>query len=112
MNEIYFIDTFIENVKEKVQFRKVCVNSKIGTNNPLSTAISCGTISGIANIIFGYIKNKKYSCSFSNNIIPCFNKQIFLNCIYINISTTIFDLIYSFIISLFGLRSKVYEREQ
>ena len=112
MNEIYFIDTFVENLKEKVQFRKVNVNSKIGTNNAMETAISCGLVSSIANIIFGYLKNKKSTYSFSNNIIPCFDKQIYLNCIYISISTTLFDLIYSLIISLFGLRRKVYEREQ
>ena len=93
MNEIYFIDTFLENLKEKVQFRKLCVNSKIGTTDAYKTAIVCGTVSSMANIIFGYLKNKKSTCSFINNITPCFARKIYLNCIYLSVTTTLFYLI-------------------
>ena len=109
LNEIYFIDTFIENLKEKLQFRKVVINSKLGTNDAASTAILCGTVSSFTNIYCGYLKNKKRTCSFANNVYPCFDKSIYLNCIYLSLTTTLFDLIYSLIISLFGLRRKKYE---
>ena len=112
IKQIYFVETLIDNLKNKVQVRKINVNSKIGIIDSAQTAMLCGSVIAMVKTIFCYIKNKKPTCSMDNLTIPCFNKKIFIICTYLSCSITLFDLLYSVIISLFSIRRKVYEKSR
>ena len=108
--QIYFVEQLIENLKNKVQPRKISIYSKIGTFNAAQTALICGSIVAIFKSLFCFVKNKKPTCSMSIHTAPCFNKKVFLICVYSGLTITLFDLIFSLIISLFSLRRMEYER--
>ena len=112
IKQIYFVETLIDNLKNKIQAKKINVNSKIGLIDSAQTAMMCGSFISMVKIIFCYIKNKKPTCSMDNLTMPCFNKKIFIICTYLSCSITAFDLLYSVIISLFSLRRKVYEKSR
>lgn len=108
--QIYFIDYIVENLKDKTRVKKLSINSRIGTKDAYSTAMLCGYVVSIFKWFFAYLKNQKPTASMQINVMPAYNRPVFVICMYLNLTTTLFDLIYSLIISLFSLRSKVYER--
>ena len=112
IKQIYFVEQFLDNLKDKVQPKKIAVYSKIGTNNAHTTAMICGTITALIKMAFSFLKNKKPTCAMDNNITPCFNADIGIFCGYLCFSITLFDLLYSLIISLFSLKRGVYERSK
>ena len=111
IKQIYFVEQLTNNLKSKTQIKKICIYGKVGLVDAYKTAMACSTLITFIEIIFCYIKNKKPTCSMENNISPCFNKDIMLFSLYASFSITLFDLLYSIVISLFSLRSKKYERD-
>lgn len=110
IKQIYFVEQLTENLKDKLQIRKIAVYSKLGFNDAYKTSMFCGAYISLIKTLFCYIKNKKPTCSLSNYVTPCFNKDAFIVCAYLSSAISLFDLLYTLIISLFSLRRKVYER--
>lgn len=110
IKQIYFVEQLMENIKDKLQIKKVCIYSKIGLIDAHKTAIMCGTILAVCKTFFCYLKNKKPTCSMETGMQSEFNKKVFILCSYFSSSISLFDLLYSLIISLFSLRRKQYER--
>ena len=108
--QIYFVEQLVNNIKDKIQPRKVCVYAKVGVHDAKNTAIVCGTLCSVVKILFCYLKNKKPTCSMYEQIYPCFNQNICIICGYLSLTISLFDILYSLVISLFSLRSKIYER--
>ncbi len=111
IKQIYFVEQFTNNLKSKTQIRKICVYGRVGYFDAYKTAITCATINSFIELVFCYLKNKKPTCAFKNNVCPCFNRNIMLFSLYTSLTITLFDLLYSVVISLFSLRSKKYERD-
>ena len=111
IKQIYFVEQLTNNLKSKTQIRKVCVYGRVGYYDAFKTAMTCATIISFIEMVFCYLKNKKPTCAMQNCIYPCFNKDIMLFSLYASLSITLFDLLYSVVISLFSLRSKKYERD-
>ena len=103
---VQFVENFVGNLKDKIQLKKVNVYSRIGLDDANKTATMCGAVIALTKSIFCYIKNKKPTCSMHNYISPNFKKQMQIFCLYFSFSLTLFDIVYSLIISLFGLRRK------
>lgn len=101
---VMFMQQFISNLKDKIQPRQICVYSKIGTSDAKNTAVINGNMLILLKTLFCYIKNKKPMCSIDYKIYPSFNNDCFLVCVYSSFVISIFDVLFSFICSVFSLR--------
>lgn len=111
IKEIYFVESIGENLKDKTTLRKLAFWGKVGLVDAKDTAVITGTILIILKSLFAYIKNYKPTCSMSANIEPCYENSVMIICAYVSFTITIFDLLFSLIISLFSLRSKAYGKQ-
>ena len=111
IKQIYFVEQLGENLKDKVRPKKIVFWGKIGRDDAKNTAVTCGTIIIPVKSIFSYVKNYKPTCSMQANVQPSYEQNVFMLCVYLNFSITLFDLLFSLIISLFSLRSKAYGRQ-
>ena len=108
IKEIYFVESIGENLKDKTTLRKLEFCGKVGLVDAKDTAVITSSILIILKSFFAYIKNYKPTCSMSANIEPNYNSSVMIICGYASFTITIFDLLFSLIISLFSLRSKAY----
>ena len=111
IKEIYFVESIGENLKDKTTLRKLAFWGKIGLIDAKDTALSTGSLLVALKCIFAYIKNYKPTCSMSANITPIYDDSVLLFCGYLSFSITLFDLLFSLIISLFSLRRKAYGKQ-
>lgn len=111
IKEIYFVESIGENLKDKTTLRKVNFYGKVGLDDAKNTAVATGSILIALKTLFAYLKNYKPTCVMSANISPCYENSVFILCAYVSFTITIFDLLFSLIISLFSLRSKAYGKQ-
>ncbi len=111
IKEIYFVESIGENLKDKTTLRKVNFYGKVGLIDAKNTAVTTGSILIVLKSLFAYLKNYKPTCSMSATIQPCYEDSVFVLCAYVSFTITIFDLLFSLIISLFSLRSKAYGKQ-
>ena len=108
--QIYFVDHLTKNVLQKMQLKKVGVFFRYGNFDAYKTAMICGFINSVENIVFSYLKNYRQTCSFDKKTYYAFNKDVFCFASYISFSISTFDIIYSLIVSLFTLKGVKYGR--
>ena len=106
-----FMENFMTNLKSKIQPKKICIYSRIGLGDAKDTATFCGLVITLAKTIFCYVKNQKPTCSTSSFISPDFKREMQIFCLYTCFSITLFDIVYSLIISLFILRRSYGNRQ-
>lgn len=99
-----FMENFMTNLKSKIQPKKICIYSRIGVGDAKDTATLCGLVITLTKTIFCYVKNKKPTCSTNSYISPDFKREMQIFCLYSCLSITLFDILYSLVISLFILR--------
>ena len=112
VGQVYFINQFVANIKDKTMLKYLDVNAKIGTMDAYSTAMQCGTMIALSKTLFAYLKTKKYTATLSTFIEPKFNQNIFLIKIDLCVKITLYDLLYSLIVSLVSLKRRAYERNK
>ena len=100
--QVYFIDQFFSNIKDKLQVKLVQINAEIGIkDNAYETAMYCGTLN-----------SKNFTATLTSNIIPKYNYDKFIIKSKISAKISINELLYSVVISLLSIRRRIYERDK
>lgn len=98
--ELEFYKYFVSEVKEKLRLRFIEINYNIGVDDAFLTSMVCGYINLICNILFSYIKNQKPTASVKLYDTPSFNKKEGVVSVKMNLSISLFDLVYSLLLSV------------
>ena len=110
--QVYFVNQFISNLKDKIVLKNLNIQGKIGTLDAYKTSMQSATVLAISKTLFAYLKTKKHTTTLSSLIKPCFNQNIFLIKIDLCVKITLYDLLYSLIVSLVSIKRRIYERNK
>ena len=105
-----FVKQFSVQIQNKVNVKNLISYTRIGTKDALETSIYNGIINSVFACVFGYIKNLKPYAKIDVLSYPAYNKDLFIVTLYGKISISLFDFIYSLLMSLIIIkRSEKYE---
>lgn len=107
--EIAFVEELTSQIKDKTRLRFLEVYYNIGLGDAFQTSMVCGMIDVAALIFFTSLKNKKPTASLGIYDTVSYNKKVAELAVNINLSLSLFDLVYSFINSC--ILSKKKSRE-
>ncbi len=102
--QLRFLKTFFNEVKNKFKIRKIYVDSVTGADSPFYSAIFSSVYSAFILGLFSRLKTKQPTAAFGLNNNTDFFEFVFKIKINTRISISIFDVLYSLLISL--LKSK------
>ncbi len=109
--EIALYEEFSTQIKDKTRLRFIEVFYNVGLNDAFLTSMVCGVINIAVLIFFTSLKNKKPTASLQLYNTSSFNKKVANLATVINLSISLFDVVYSFIISVI-LSKKKNERNE
>ena len=89
--------TFLIQIIDKMKLKKLLVFYNIGIGDAFSTAMMCGVVNQIFLQSFIFLKSKKPTASFGLFDTISYNRNIGEVAFRVQISITIFDMIYSFV---------------
>lgn len=107
--EIALYEEFSTQIKDKTRLRFIEVFYNVGLNDAFLTSMVCGVINIAALIFFTSLKNKKPTASLQLYNTSSFNKKVANLATVINLSISLFDVVYSFIISVILSKKKMKE---
>lgn len=107
--EIALYEEFSTQIKDKTRLRFIEVFYNIGLNDAFLTSMVCGVINIAILIFFTSLKNKKPTASLQLYNTSSFNKKVANLATVINLSISLFDMVYSFIISVILSKKKMKE---
>ena len=109
--QMRFLEQLNSQLKQKIIVRNVTAYSRIGVQDASISAILTGLFNAVVSSILAYIKNTKKSARVSVISEPDYNGKHLTFSIYGSVALTIFDIIYSLIMSFVIIRrSEKYER--
>lgn len=109
--QMRFLEQLTSQLKQKIVVRKIYTFARIGTGNAYSSAVITGLFNVIASSVLAKIKNIKKSARIGVFAEPSYNENHLIFSVYGSFMITIFDIIYSLIMSLAIIkRSEKYER--
>ena len=107
--ELALYEEFSTQIKDKTRLRFIEVFYNIGLNDAFLTSMVCGVINIAVLIFFTSLKNKKPTASLQLYNTSSFNKKVANLATVINLSISLFDVVYSFIISVILSKKKMKE---
>lgn len=107
--EIALYEEFSTQIKDKTRLRFIEVFYNVGLNDAFLTSMICGVINIAILIFFTSLKNKKPTASLQLYNTSSFNKKVANLATVINLSISLFDVVYSFIISVILSKKKMKE---
>lgn len=107
--EIALYEEFSTQIKDKTRLRFIEVFYNVGLNDAFLTSMVCGVINIAVLIFFTSLKNKKPTASLQLYNTSSFNKKVANLATVINLSISLFDVVYSFIISVILSKKKMNE---
>ena len=107
--EIALYEEFSTQIKDKTRLRFIEVFYNVGLNDAFLTSMICGVINIAILIFFTPLKNKKPTASLQLYNTSSFNKNVANLATVINLSISLFDMVYSFIISVILSKKKMKE---
>ena len=107
--EIALYEEFSTQIKDKTRLRFIEVFYNVGLNDAFLTSMICGVINIAVLIFFTSLKNKKPTASLQLYNTSSFNKKVANLATVINLSIYLFDVVYSFIISVILSKKKMKE---
>lgn len=107
--EIALYEEFSTQIKDKTRLRFIEVFYNVGLNDAFLTSMVCGVINIAILIFFTSLKNKKPTVSLQLYNTSSFNKKVANLATVINLSISLFDVVYSFIISVILSKKKMKE---
>lgn len=107
--EIALYEEFSTQIKDKTRLRFIEVFYNVGLNDAFLTSMICGVINIAILIFFTSLKNKKPTASLQLYNTSSFNKKVANLATVINLSISLFDMVYSFIISVILSKKKMKE---
>lgn len=102
--QIRFLRFFFEEIKEKIKIINLETKTKIGLLNPFGSAILAGILSSAILSFFAILKSIQPTASFKLKNDTNFFESIFTIKIYLKLSISIFDVLFSLLIAT--LKSK------
>lgn len=110
--EIALYEEFSTQIKDKTRLRFIEVFYNVGLNDAFLTSMICGVINIAVLIFFTSLKNKKPTASLQLYNTSSFNKKVANLATVINLSISLFDVVYSFIISVILSKKKMQEMKK
>lgn len=110
--EIALYEEFSTQIKDKTRLRFIEVFYNVGLNDAFLTSMVCGVINIAVLIFFTSLKNKKPTASLQLYNTSSFNKKVANLATVINLSISLFDVVYSFIISVILSKKKMQEMKK
>lgn len=107
--EIALYEEFSTQIKDKTRLKFIEVFYNVGLNDAFLTSMVCGVINIAILIFFTSLKNKKPTASLQLYNTSSFNKKVANLATVINLSISLFDVVYSFIISVILSKKKMKE---
>ena len=105
-----FAEQFIVQMKNKINVRSIMAYTRIGTNDAFANSLISGFFNSVFASVLGYVKNNKKNAKIDVISYPAYNQELFVVCVCGKISFSIFDLLYSLIMSFTIIkRSEKYE---
>jgi len=98
---IIFYEHFYNELKQKIKIKHINIYSEIGTGDAFHSTIFSSFVNIFYKIISAYVKNLQYSSSIVVNTKTSFNKKALLTSLYVKASISLFDIFFSFFVSLF-----------
>jgi hypothetical protein len=96
---IYFYKALIIEVKDKLRVRFLDIYYNIGLDDAFLSSMLCGYINSIILMIYSVIKRDKPTSNLGLYDTVSYNKREAVVATNLNISISLFDLVYSFIVS-------------
>lgn len=111
-NEVRFIEQFMVQIKQKLDVKKISFYSNVGIGDSFLTAMLNGFINLLVINIFSFIQSAKPHSTFILENNQDYNNKNLTITMIANISSSVIDIIYSFIMSLVIIkrREKYEER--
>ncbi len=94
------MEEFTKQIKDKLRLKKLLLFYNIGTGDAFSSAVLCGVINQIVTGIFLRLKDKKPTASCCIYDTVSYNKTMCEIAGRVEISISLFDLAYSFLLAL------------
>lgn len=94
------MEEFGKQLKDKIRLKKCNLFYHIGTGDAFSSAMVCGVINQILLQAFLQLKSRKPTASFCVYDTVSYNKEIFELALVVAASTSLFDVVYSWIYSV------------
>lgn len=98
--ELALYQELASQIKDKTRLKYLEVYYNIGLNDAFLTSMICGYVNIAALIFFTSIKNKKPSASLGIYDTVSYNKKVVEVAVDLCLSISLFDLAYSFVISV------------
>lgn len=105
--DLIFYKSLVVEVLDKLRLRFANVFYNIGLEDAFLTSMACGFVNTLFFSMFSYIKNKKPTATLGLYDTASYNSKDLAISVNINVSITLFDLVYSLILSgIITLKSK------
>ena len=98
--EFIFYKNLVNEVSDKLRVRYVDIYYNIGLSDAFLTSLICGYINTFCLMLFSYIKNQKPTASLGLFDTASYNKSEAVVALDGNVSISLFDLVYSLILSV------------
>lgn len=99
-NEGVFYTTLVKQIINKTKLKLISILYNIGFKDAFATAMMCGYLNTFLLILLSRVKSSKPTCSMLICDNPSYNSFIFELVMRIKFSISLFDLVYSLIVSL------------
>lgn len=101
------IEEFIKQVVKKIKVKVLYVYYNIGLNDAFYSALFCGLLNTILTIFFTFLKNRKPTASMCIYDTVSYNKLLTEIVFRGQISISLFDVAYSYLMSVIIIKRKV-----
>lgn len=109
--ELALYEEFAAQIKDKTRLRYLDVFYNIGIGDAYLTSMICGALNVAILIFFTSLKNSKPTASLALYNTSSFNRTVAELAGVINLSISLFDVVYSFIISVILSRKKAHQQK-
>ena len=109
-SQIRFLEQLFIQLKDKAYLKYALLDSKIGVGDAFNSAIVSAVIMNAFSIFFSIVKNRKKYMKIKINNFTAFNEKVIQLSSIIKFSISIFDILYSLLMSIVIIkRSDKYE---
>ena len=109
--EIIFIETLTNEIKDKTRLKEMSVFYNIGVNDAFLSAMVAGLVNFVIVSLFTNIKNQKPTASLYLNDTISYNREVCQFAIKLILSISLFDILYSFLHSIIISKKKSAKKE-
>ncbi len=106
--EIIFIETLTEEIKDKTRLKEMTLFYNIGVGDAFLSSMVAGLVNFVVTSFFTNVKNQKPTATLSLNDTISYNREVCQFALTLVLSISLFDILYSFLHSIVLSRRKAY----